>query len=36
MPVEILEDMEFTDLEAAEWTVFKLRWKAHGGPDLDF
>ena len=35
MPVEILEDQEFADLEAAEWAVFKLRWKAHGGPDLD-
>ena len=34
-PVEILEDQEFNDLAAAEWTVFKLRWKAHTGRDLD-
>jgi len=34
-PVEVLEDMEFTDLATAEWTVFKLRWKAHTGQDLD-
>lgn len=34
-PVEILEDWEFTDLEEAEWTVFKLRWKAHTGQELD-
>jgi hypothetical protein len=35
MPVEILEDQEFTDLAEAEWAVFQLRWKAHGGPDLE-
>lgn len=34
-PVEILADREFTDLEEAEWAVFKLRWKAHTGQDLD-
>ena len=34
-PVEILEDQEFNDLATAEWTVFKLRWKAHTGRDLD-
>ena len=34
-PVEILEEQEFTDLAEAEWAVFKLRWKAHGGPDLE-
>ena len=35
MPVEILEDQEFTDLAEAEWAIFQLRWKAHGGPDLE-
>ena len=25
----------FTDLEEAEWEVFKLRWKALGGGELD-
>ena len=35
LPVEILEDQEFTDLAEAEWAIFKLRWKAHGGPDLE-
>ena len=34
-PVEILADQEFTDLADAEWAVFKLRWKAHTGQDLD-
>jgi hypothetical protein len=34
-PVEILKGQEFTDLEDAEWAVFKLRWKAHTGRDLD-
>ena len=34
-PVEILEDQEFDDLAVAEWAVFKLRWKAHTGRDLD-
>lgn len=33
--VEVLEDLEFTDLAVAEWTVFKLRWHAHTGRDLD-
>ncbi|MDH3379617.1 MAG: hypothetical protein OEQ39_22045 [Gammaproteobacteria bacterium] len=35
MPVEVLEDQEFTDLDEAEWAVFKLRWKAHTGRDLE-
>ena len=35
MPVEILEDQVFTDLAEAEWAIFKLRWKAHGGPHLE-
>lgn len=34
-PMEVLGDHEFTDLAVAEWTVFKLRWKAHTGEDLD-
>jgi hypothetical protein len=34
-PVEILEGQEFTDLVEAEWTVFKMRWRAHTGRDLD-
>lgn len=34
-PVEILEEQEFTNLEAAEWAVFKLRWKAQTGRELD-
>lgn len=34
-PVEILEGQEFTDLEDAEWAVFKLRWKAQTGRALD-
>ena len=34
-PVEVMEHIEFTDLADAEWTVFKLRWKAHTGQDLE-
>lgn len=34
-PVEILEGQEFTDLEKAEWAIFKLRWKTHTGRELD-
>lgn len=34
-PVEILPDHVFTDLEAAEWFVFKLRWKEHTGEELE-
>lgn len=34
-PFEILDGPEFTDLCVAEWAVFKLRWKAHTGTDLD-
>ena len=34
-PLEVLDDHEFTDLAVAEWTVFKLRWKARTGSDLD-
>ena len=32
-PVEILGPV-FTSLAAAEWHVFKLRWKQHGGGEL--
>lgn len=35
MPVEILDGQEFTDLEEAEWAVFKRRWKEHTGRDLE-
>ena len=35
LPVEILGSHEFTDLRDAEWTVFKLRWKAHTGRELE-
>jgi hypothetical protein len=33
--VEILDGWEFTDLAQAEWEVFKLRWKASTGQDLE-
>lgn len=35
MAVEILEGREFTNLDEAEWAVFKLRWKAHTSRDLE-
>lgn len=34
-PVETIDNFEFTDLAEAEWEVFKLRWKAHTGQDLE-
>lgn len=34
-PIEILNDWEFDDLAKAEWEVFKLRWLASTGLDLD-
>ena len=34
-PIEILGKWEFTDLAAAEWEVFKLRWMSHTGQDLE-
>ena len=34
-PVEILEGEEFTNLEEAEWAVFKRRWAAKTGRELD-
>jgi hypothetical protein len=30
-----LEGEEFTNLEEAEWAVFKLRWAAQIGRELD-
>ena len=30
-----LTNTVFTDLEAAEWAVFKLRWKALGGAEIE-
>ena len=35
VPVEIVEGQEITDLDDAEWTVFKIRWKALTGKDLN-
>jgi hypothetical protein len=29
-----LLDQTFASLEAAEWAVFKLRWRRHTGEDL--
>ena len=34
-PVRILEHHEFTDLAEAEWAIFKLRWQANTGLDLE-
>ena len=34
-PIEALEHFEFTDLAEAEWAVFKMRWKAHTGENLE-
>jgi hypothetical protein len=34
-PFRILEDQVFHDRAEAEWHVFKLRWKAHTGEDLN-
>ncbi len=34
-PIEILPDHVFTDLAAAEWFVFKLRWREHTGEELE-
>ncbi len=33
-PLEVFEACRFSSLGQAEWEVFKLRWKAAGGPDL--
>jgi hypothetical protein len=34
-PIEFLREHTFTSLEEAEWAVFRLRWKAHTGEDLN-
>ena len=34
-PIEFLREQRFTSLEEAEWAVFRLRWKAHTGEDLN-
>ena len=34
-PVEILEDQVFTRVEDAEWEVFRRRWKALTGENLE-
>jgi len=34
-PVRLLEDRRFDNLAEAEWTVFKLRWRARTGENLD-
>ncbi len=34
-PVKICENVEFADLAEAEWEVFKLRWQASTGQDLE-
>lgn len=31
---QIIPEMRFTDLEAAELAIFRLRWKEHTGADL--
>jgi hypothetical protein len=31
---EIISDLRFTDLNAAEMAIFRLRWKEHTGADL--
>lgn len=33
-PVKLSDNVVFTDLAAAEWHVFKLRWRAHRGEEL--
>ena len=34
-PVGIVPGYEFTDLAEPEWTVFRLRWKAETGIELE-
>ncbi len=34
-PVEVFDDVEFTDLADAERDVFKRRWQAYTGQDLE-
>ena len=33
-PIEIVEERVFSNLEDAEWEVFKRRWKKYTGQDL--
>ncbi len=32
---EVVEGAVYATVEEAEWAVFKIRWKAHTGEDLD-
>ena len=32
---EVVEGVVYTSIDEAEWAVFKIRWKAHTGEDLD-
>ncbi len=34
-PPEVVEGVVYTTIEEAEWEVFKIRWKAETGEDLD-
>ena len=34
-PVELMPEHKFTSREEAEWAVFRLRWKAHTGEELN-
>jgi hypothetical protein len=34
-PIELLPEHKFASREEAEWAVFRLRWKAHTGEDLN-
>ncbi len=34
-PIEIISEIEYTDLAEAEWDVFKRRWKESTGQDLE-
>ena len=34
-PPEVVEGVVYTSIEAAEWGVFKIRWKALTGEELD-
>lgn len=34
-PIRMFEDQVFTNLDDAEWAIFKLRWEKHTGETLD-
>lgn len=34
-PIEVVEGVVYTSIKEAEWGVFKIRWKALTGEDLD-